>query len=1167
MHRVFLIATLLLSLKIASAQVGVEYYNYVQYTSDQGLPHSLVFDIKQSKDGFIWVASNNGLGRFDGYNFKNFRPKKESKNSISGKSISKLFLDSRNNLWLCLQGIGLNKMALENEQFTNYSPTNENAISGNEVFSIIEDNDTTLWISTNNGIDFFDNKSQKFINVLKSDSKGQKRVTDLLCDNQNRLWFLASKQFGWVTKNEKKVHTLSDLVKIPFLNDSDVNSFTIHEGNKLWLATRNQGLLCINLETNKLERQISSFPNVGHPFFNKRGDLFFIANQPYNELFVIPKETIKANIIKPVYQFNKKSNDLWVNSCEDFDGNYWISLSEGLIKIHTDFSTSKILSRSYSTNDLLTEKIYCRFFDTMGNLWLGSERKGLIMIDLCQKQFKQYKYLKCEDPVIAGENITSVFEDSKGNIWTGCYGIGVSCYDRKTQKSKIIPFDATDQTKIIFNGAAAIAEDISGFIWIGFYDGALAKIDPKNMKLEYFLDRDSKSKNFYRGLSNRSMFFDKDQNLWISSNPCGIVEKKASTGEFIYHSELYEKDFPSNSFYRHINQTHDGIIWTGTQNGGLGKYDPKTHQFCHYTNQANNAQSISGNTVYHTYEESDSILWVATDKGLNRFNRFTEVFTNQSYDSEGFICAIYRIYPDNNGNLWLSGDCGIIKYNPITNQSTKYSKPDGLPATEFNTTAGCKTRQGEIFFGSSRGLTSFIPDSIKASPYRSVPILTNLKIFNKTVSVGDTVLGKTILDKDISIIKKITLPYNLNDFTIEFSAMHFSAPDKNQYFYKLQGFNDQWVKTNSSRRWANYTGLAPGNYTFFLESTNNDGLISRSKDMVELQIEILPPYYETWWFRSLIVFAIILLILLTFSLRLRSIRKQKEYLEKTVELRTEQLHNQNSMLEERQEEISVQNEELERHRNQLEEIVDRRTHALKNALMRAEETDRLKSAFLANMSHEIRTPMNAILGFTSLLEDEELTNEERKMYAEIILSNGESLLNLLNDILDRSVIESGQLKLHKKEFDLNKLLSDITDTFSKSKMVKGNPNLEIIIENNIKEPKLIFSDPIRLAQILNNLLSNALKFTNKGSIKISYTNVDNKIKFTISDTGIGIEEQAIDFIFDRFQKIENPDTLFYRGAGLGLSICQTLVEMLGGEIGATSKLGKGSTFHFTILAT
>jgi len=299
-------------------------------------------------------------------------------------------------------------------------------------------------------------------------------------------------------------------------------------------------------------------------------------------------------------------------------------------------------------------------------------------------------------------------------------------------------------------------------------------------------------------------------------------------------------------------------------------------------------------------------------------------------------------------------------------------------------------------------------------------------------------------------------------------------------------------------------------------------------------------------------------------MRLRAMKRHRKELEETVVARTEELHKKNSMLEERQEEISLQNEELEKHRNHLEELVEIRTEELKKAKLKAEEADRLKSSFLANMSHEIRTPMNAIIGFSSLLHDDLAKPEEKQMYVALILSNGETLLNLLNDIIDISLLESEQLKIHKDETNISKLVYEIFVAFNNCVQIRERPKLAIILENNDIKPLIVKTDYTRLLQILNNIIGNAIKYTTEGTIKISYKQKNQMVEFAIADTGIGITEDAIQAVFDRFHKIENKETSFYRGGGLGLSISKSLVELLGGSIWVESKPGKGSTFYFTI---
>jgi signal transduction histidine kinase/CheY-like chemotaxis protein len=300
---------------------------------------------------------------------------------------------------------------------------------------------------------------------------------------------------------------------------------------------------------------------------------------------------------------------------------------------------------------------------------------------------------------------------------------------------------------------------------------------------------------------------------------------------------------------------------------------------------------------------------------------------------------------------------------------------------------------------------------------------------------------------------------------------------------------------------------------------------------------------------------------LVYGLRIINLNNQKILLENKVKLRTNELYSANTLLKENQEEITLQNEELSKHRNHLELLVKDRTDELENARRKAIESDKLKSSFLANMSHEIRTPMNAIVGFASLLGSNDLSNEKKEEYIEIIKNNSELLLVLINDILEISLIEANQIKINKSLFEVNAILRELENYFQLRNTKKID--LRFIIEN-IKTKVAINSDPIRFRQVMTNLLSNALKYTETGSIHFGYHIKDTRVEFYVADTGIGINKKDYDKIFDHFHKVETNRIKLYRGAGIGLSISKKLVELMDGAIWIESEEGKGSVFRFTL---
>ena len=380
----------------------------------------------------------------------------------------------------------------------------------------------------------------------------------------------------------------------------------------------------------------------------------------------------------------------------------------------------------------------------------------------------------------------------------------------------------------------------------------------------------------------------------------------------------------------------------------------------------------------------------------------------------------------------------------------------------------------------------------------------------------------------------------------------------------LSGYDPDWIVAGDHRT-ATYKNLKPGKYTFMVLGSNNDGIWSSSQKT--LQIIVNPPFWQTWFFRVASIILLLGLIFLVFSWRLKSIRREKRKLEKLVKERTTELREVNVKLEEQSEELISQNEELKQnqeqlslYKDQLEELVINRTSELEKAKNKAEESDRLKSAFLANMSHEIRTPLNAITGFTGLFDDPDIDAETRTTYHNIIQSNTDSLLRLIDDILDLSTIEANQLIVKYTLFAPLKVFQEIFQQFQ--------PQVTESVEFYLKLDKdststIINSDEQRFRQILSNLVSNAFKFTESGSIEMGfYNDSHNKVVFYVKDTGIGIPKKEQKNIFNPFTKIEETTRLF-RGVGLGLAICKQLTELLGGKMWIESEPGKGSTFFFT----
>ncbi|MBA7524052.1 Sensor histidine kinase RcsC [subsurface metagenome] len=1089
-------------------------------SSLEGLSQSWVRCIIQDSIGYIWIGTADGLNKFDGYEFRIYRPELNNAKSIGNVSIQDLALYNKNELWVGTdQGIYIYHQ--QTDDFSKFPLLEQKAIT-----CLYPDQHEIIWIGTSTGLFQYNLSDSTLFSFLhdpdNSSSISNNSIRTLYKDSDNNTWI--------GTMDGLNLYDESTYSFIPYMNTDqpgcisgkDVWSVIEDKQGRIWIGTAQGGL-----------------------------DIFLNARErPENGLF---HQVLEASVLD--LEIDRK-NYLWIGR----------GAGEGLsiISLNNFNPDSKFLIQHYknipfNSNSISDNTVIEIYEDQIGDIWLGTFGNGVNYYSHRTKKFFNYKQGIDKEKSI-GNNLVNAFFEEENFLWIGTE-MGLDRLDKRTGLFKHFNYDSEDSHSLGANAVYAILKDSRQNLWIGCWDGGLNLYNYKTERFQRYLPNRKPG-----SLSNANVFSiceDTRGNLWVGTIGGGLNRFDYGTETFI--SYQHDENDPASIYHDAVNNivsTKRGELFVSVIHS-LEQYDYDQEKFIHYTHDPDNQNSINEGNIISIFEDSDQNLWITTNMGLELFEREENKFVHYTTKVGLPNNTIQGILEDMNGNLWLSTNNGISKFidgikRPGTTHFRNYNSYDGLPGNEFVKRSCYKNSQGIMYFGSTQGYVKFHPDSIADNTIAPPVYITDFQLINEPDS---TKRKKIYLAPNQQKENEVHLSYLQSDFVIRYAALNYLNPLNNQYEYMLEGYENSWNKAGNKRS-VTYTNIRPGKYTFMVKGSNNDRVWSKGPAIIKVVIH--PPWWRTLAFLICTSIFIIILIVSLVRLRIQILKKQKRILETTVTERTEELSESNTLLEERQEEISIQNDELEKHRHNLEHLVEERTIELQAAKMKAEESDKLKSSFLANMSHEIRTPMNAIVGFSSLLDDKELSNEDRQKYLKVINNNSDALLTLINDILDISLIEANQLAINKDLFDVDVLLMEV----EKLLMLDNRNNLKItFLTNPGKQELKIYNDSVRFRQIMTNLLNNAVKYTEKGHITFGYELIEDATRFFVSDSGTGISESDIEFIFNPFYKVETVESKLYRGAGIGLSITKNLVELMGGKIWVESKSGEGTTFYFTLPLT
>lgn len=1124
----FLIVLLLLVYQPVYGQISKQ-IKFNHLSLENGLSDNIVTCFLRDSHGFLWIGTQNGLNRYDGYSFTVYQDDPNDPKSLTGNWISDMVEDAQGNIWIATSNGTLNRYDYKSDWFEPYAVTDSNYFYL-MVKDLFIDKNNNLWVAIlREGLYKYNSSTGLFKAYKANGTRGS--ISSNLVSSIAR----DSKGFIWVLTNNgllNKLDTVSDVfTTIRYTERFIGNPLSIHtdklyidSDDRIWIGTQKSGLYIYDQNDN-------SFLHYTHD----------------------PNK-------------NSLSNNSITCVLEDKDHLFWITTDHGgmdlfnIEKEHFTHYTHKANDNTTLSND----QVYTIYRDPENIYWVGNYLGGVNYFTTRSKYFQHY-YRTGDNLGLSNSSVLSLIERTNGEIWIGTDGGGINILFPESSGRYRIANNPPVNKKISSDVIASLLEDSKGRIWIGTYLSGLNMYDPASGRVKLFFPY-QESGSSVSSPSVWCLLEDSKQRIWVGTLGQGLYlfnEKAESFYRFPMEKADGSGTAGSTIYYLYEDSKHN--IWLAPSGSGLDRFNDEDSTFTNFRPVTDDPTSLSSEGVLYIYEDSGENLWIGTLDGLNRFDPEKETFVHITMDDGLPNNRIQGILEDRTGNLWLSTASGLCKYDPVQKTTRNYFNADGLLSHQFAYKACLKTKTGELFFGGVKGITSFYPDSIKVINEFPEVVITDLKLFNKKVKIGND----SPLKENILVTKEITLRYNQNFISLNYAALEYLRQDKVNYAYFMEGLEDSWNYVGQLRT-ASYTGLKPGKYTFYVKALSSSG--TESKNSTNLKININPPFWGTVWFRILFVFIVITSLYAFYLMRVHTLKKQKLLLEKRVYEKTAQLsrnnillkeqtrilNETNSLLEERTNLIEEQTEEL---RSQKDELIQR-AEDLAVANEKLQELNSTKDRFFSIIAHDLKNPFNTIIGFSEMLliKLDSLTKEKLVTFIKAIYNSSRSLYNLLENLLLWSRSQSERIKFQPSELQIKGIVE--ANILLQRENIKKK---EIKIQTRIPKDLLVFADTDMMDTIIRNLLSNAIKFTpNKGIIEIACEYKKGNSIIRISDTGRGIPADVIPDLFRIDKSVSTEDIEGEKGTGLGLILCKEFIDKHNGRIFVESIPGKGSTFTVSL---
>ena len=946
----------------------------------------------------------------------------------------------------------------------------------NNVSSLYEDSNSHLWVGTDKGVFVFDPTSEHFKFLDNKTASGVQMVDWVAAidnDAEGNIWIVVPNQ-GVFRYNEGKPLTLYTFGNPNHPDYGGPQCLCIDINDRVWVGTNGNGVYQFDKTQNRFKQYLGN--NDGQTLTGE--NIYTMCD--YGDDLVLGVHDGKLRRLNKrrnaVVDFNAPQvHYSIIRDVQCYDDVLWVGTQRGVYIIDEHLNDIQHIEHdamcTYSLSDNQIGRIYK---DREGGIWVGTNLGGVNYLPLKGMAFMRYVPLT-KPNTITSKRIREMAEDEQGNIWIGTEDAGINVFNPKSGQ-----FSALGKGILSSENTLSLMS-MNGQIWVGYFKQGLDVIGQSGRGVRHYT-ADA------LGLNDASIYalcHDSEGRAWLG-NGWGVYV--AQPGSFTF-TRMDQFGF---NYIFDLMEDSDHNIWVVTMGKGVYRYNPKTGAVKHFMHHEGDTTSMSSNSVSNVIETSRGELWFSTDRGgVCRFNKQNETFTTFSIEQGLPDDTGYKILEDKNGLLWFGTNNGLVKLDPTTGKCQVFTTAHGLPGNQFNYKSALSTREGIFYFGSSEGLISFNPYYINKNQYAPPVYITRFMINNSEVFPGqeDSPLTQSILDT-----KRITLRHDQSSIAFEFAALSYVMPSANQYAYKMEGVDKDWVYTETNQS-VSYANLSPGHYVFHVKGANSDGVWSEHEASIE--IVVLPPWWKTIWAYLAYLALISGLVWWVFNLYKRRELSKAQEAQRLFEAEKEKELYQN------------------------------------------------KIDFFTSIAHEIRTPLTLINGPLENLVEMDIADKEIRRNLTTMRRNTSDLMNLINQLLDFRKMDSNKMEMHFVNVNLSSLLREWVRKFAEMPAASQREITLNLPENDIH----VSADRNALIKVLNNLFSNAVKYSVQ-NINITLQGDDKQVTMFMDNDGAIIPEEARAKIYDPFYQLQK-NANASSSSGIGLYLARSMAEMLHGSLNYT----------------